>query len=208
MQTLAQSYLLTPAAAPIVAANELIDSGRELEPRIEVEKLAVCVGCGEEFDDRLYEQCPHCFDEHGQRIEPTRYEMTADGPRAVGGLSQSELRRRVLSKCHEQQPRTLSADRLDEMVQAVNDLLAELLGARLRSVSVSLIVNRRHPDLDQCIVFLHVIWFDESGRQFSVGSSDCVPASLLDAIRREVVGPPFAEIATESTRKFCEMFPS
>ena len=102
----------------------------------------------------------------------------------------------------------LSADRIDELIQAVNDLLLELVGDRLQSVCVSIIVDRRlsHGEWLQTSDYIYIIWNDECGQQKLDGCVNDI-GLLLDTIRQKVIGPPFSEIARDSTEAFLAMFP-
>ena len=100
----------------------------------------------------------------------------------------------------------LSADRIDELIEAINAELLRLLGDTLGSTCVSLCVDRRSKEWNrqQWASYLYVIWW-QHGKQFSLSTSVDV-ADVLDAIRREIFGPPFSEIAKQSTKEFCDLF--
>lgn len=103
----------------------------------------------------------------------------------------------------------LSADRIDELIQAVNELLLELLGDRLKSTCVSIMVNRRRlkdGSWAQTSDYIYIIWNDERGQQKLDGCVNDV-GLVLDAIRLKIIGPPFNEIARSSTEAFLTMFP-
>lgn len=103
----------------------------------------------------------------------------------------------------------LSPNRIDELIEAVNALLIELVGDRLKSTCVSVMIDRRRNkagEFEQTSDYVFVIWHDERGQQVLPSCVNSVDR-VLDAIRQKIIGPPFAEIAAKSTAAFLALIP-